>query len=590
MLLSLQIENFALIDHLGLTFTPGLNVLTGETGAGKSIILDAIDALLGGKISSRMIRTGSDRALLEASFSLDPALESWLVAEDMEPLEGGVLICTREIANPQGNLRSRSRLNGVVVNKQQVEALRDRLIEMTAQGQTVQLEQTGVQREWLDGFGGQKLIQQRQQVAVAFSAFQQAQQALGVYRQNERQQLQQLDLLKYQARELAEVGLEDPEELTQLEQELQRLTHSVELQQQSYKVYQALYQNDTGGMACADLLGEAQATLEDMSRYDAQIQPILALVSEALTQVEEAGRGINTYGNALETDPQRLQAVEERFGVLKQICRKYGPTLAEVIADYQRIQTELAALTGEGQSLEALEVAAQESKTHLEQACKELTHLRQATAQDLEARIVQELKPLAMSKVQFQVAIAPAKLAAHGADSITFLLSPNPGEPLQPLAETASGGEMSRFLLALKACFSQVDPVDTLVFDEIDVGVSGHVAQAIAEKLHQLSQDHQVLCVTHQPMVAAMAQSHFRVEKHVKAAAAAERTLLRVSVLNDQQRREELAQLAGGRSAQDALAFADSLLNQAAAQRQAQLSSSPAAKGKTKRSRLKTKG
>lgn len=587
MLLSLRIERFALIDALELEFSPGLNVLTGETGAGKSIILDAIDIILGGKISSRIIRTGCDRCLLEASFSLSPSLKTWLAEQELEPLEGGILVCSRDISNPQGNLRSRSRINGVVVNKQQIDSLRDRLIEITAQGQTVQLGKAPIQREWLDGFGGLPLLQQRQQVALAFADFQQAKQTLERYRHHERQRLQQLDLLEYQVKELGAVGLDDPQELANLEQEQQRLGHSVELQHQSYQVYQALYQNEAGGMACADLLGQAAAVLEDMNRYDAQIQPILELVNEALAQVEEAGRQINTYGDALETDPQQLQAVEERLSLLKQICRKYGPTLPEAVAYYERVQAELAELTGEGQSLETLERNLEEQAAKLQQLCTQLTQLRQTTARELEARLIRELQPLAMENVQFQVQLAPIAATAHGADQITFLFSPNPGEPLQPLAETASGGEMSRFLLALKACFSQVDAVDSLIFDEIDVGVSGRVAQAIAEKLHQLSENRQVLCVTHQPMVAAMAGSHYRVEKQVAGEAAAERTLVRVSLLDQHQRREELAQLAGGRSAQEALAFADSLLNQAADRRQQPVetvSTQPVAK----RSKLKS--
>jgi len=573
MLLSLRIENFALIDRLELEVAAGLNVLTGETGAGKSIILDAIDIALGAKATSRVIRTGEERALLEASFNLEPRLQTWLTVQEIEPLEGGLLVCTREIANTQGILRSRSRVNGVLVNRQQMESLRGHLVDITAQGQTVQLGQASAQREWLDGFAGQEVQQQRSRVATAFTAFQQAQQALEQYRQSERQRLHQQDLLEYQVRELQTANLTNPDELEQLEQERQRLSHSVELQQQSYQVYQAVYQNDTGEPAGADLLGQAAATLSAMSRYDTQVQVILDLVSDALAQVEEAGRQISAYGESLETDPQRLQAVEERLVELKQICRKYGPTLAEAIAYSQQIQAELEDLTGRGQSLEALEQNYQKCQTVLTQACAQLTQLRQAAAQELEARLIAELKPLAMEKVKFQVEISPASPANHGADAIRFLFSPNPGEPLQPLSETASGGEMSRFLLALKACFSQVDPVGSLVFDEIDVGVSGRVAQAIAEKLHQLSRHHQVFCVTHQPIVAALADNHFRVEKTIAPVGTSSeaRTVVQVTALNEQQRREELAQLAGGRSAQDAMAFVDSLLQQASQLRQGRL-------------------
>jgi len=588
MLISLTIEDFALIDHLTLDFDEGLNVLTGETGAGKSIILDALDAVLGGKVGNRAIRSGSERASLEATFRLEGRLQSWLDAQQIESVDDAYLICSRELTAHKGGARSRSRVNGVVVNKQQLEELRDRLVEITAQGQTVQLGQPGLQRAWLDGFGGEAIERQREQVTAAHAAYQQAATALDKRRQIEQQRLQQLDLFEYQAKELAGANLGAPDELTQLEQERQRLGHSVELQKQSYEVYQALYQNDEGGSACADLLGRAEASLTDMVRYDPQLQPILGMVMEALAQVEEAGRQINTYGEDLETDPDRLSTVEQRILQLKQICKKYGPTLTEAIAFANQLQADLDSLTDGGQSVEVLEQQAEERQQTLIQCCAGLTELRQAAAQQLESQLIEELKPLAMEKVQFQVSIRAIAPSANGADRITFLFSPNPGEPLQPLSEIASGGEMSRFLLALKACFSQVDPIGTMVFDEIDTGVSGRVAQAIAEKLHQLGQRHQVLCVTHQPLIAAMATAHFRVGKQVidlpadatgatsakksaKATSATDgeitsedvRTVVRVTSLDEADRKQELAALVGGTD-QEAIAFAESLLTQAA--------------------------
>lgn len=603
MLISLRIENFALVDHLELKLGEGLTVLTGETGAGKSIILDAIDATLGGKVTSRVIRTGADRALVEAKFQVDPSLRDWLKQQQIEPIDETAIVCSREIVASQGSQRNRSRINGVLVNKQQMEQLRDRLVEITAQGQTVQIGQPPLQREWLDSYGGAALLQQRDSVATAFAGYQQALQALEKRRKSEQERLQQLDLFDYQLRELSAANLSDPDELDQLEQERNRLSHSVELQQQSYQVYQAVYQNENGAEACADLLGRAEDTLRGMVEYDTQIQPILELVSNALALVEQAGREINFYGESIEADPQRLQEVQQRIIELKQICRKYGPTLADAIGLYQRLQADLEELTGGGQSLEALEQAYQERQAVLIDACAELTQQRQATARQLEERIIAELKPLAMDKVQFRAEITPAPPSAVGADHVKFLFSPNPGEPLQPLTEIASGGEMSRFLLALQASFSQIDSVGTLIFDEIDVGVSGRVTQAIAEKLYQLSQRHQVLCVTHQPIVAAMADHHFRVSKQLieaedsKAAdnghalngngtepqggdkkakgkrqksklAADVRTVVRVTPLGTNQRREELAQLAGGQTAHEAIAFAESLLVQAATLRQ----------------------
>jgi DNA repair protein RecN (Recombination protein N) len=568
MLVSLRIENFALIDRLDLTFGNGLNVLTGETGAGKSIILDALDLALGGKAHSRMIRTGSTKAFLEASFQLSDRLQSWLTESEIDPLDEPILVCSREVSNTQAILKSRSRVNGVLVNKKQMDSLRDRLVEITAQGQTLQLGKPALQRDWLDAFGGKTLLSQRHQVAELFQKYHAAQQQLEHYRKNEQQRFQQIDGLRYQLQELQEAILIDPEEQTQLTHEAQRLSHSVELQQQSNAAYQLLYDHPQG-VACTDLLGKAVTVLEEMSAVDPQMQPIADLVQEALAQVQEAGTQIHRYGSSLETDPQRLQEVEARLQQLKQICRKYGPSLMEAIAHQIRIETELESLTGEGQSLEALEQAYNTTRAALEQDCQQLTTLRQATALDLETRLIEELKPLAMEKVQFCAQISPIEPTAYGADRITFVFSPNPGEPLQPLAETASGGEMSRFLLALKACFSQIDPVATFVFDEVDVGVSGRVAQAIAEKLHHLSHTHQILCVTHQPIIAAIADQHFHVEKAVisnsgqNTEATEDRTIVRIQQLTEVQRPQELAQLAGGSSTDQMLAFASSLIAQA---------------------------
>jgi len=615
MLRSLRIENFALIDSLELQLADGLTVLTGETGAGKSIILDAIDAVLGGKVSSRMVRTGTERSLIEATFEIPPDLLDWLQQQQIPPSGDRLLTCNREITLTQGSQRSRSRLNGMAVNKQQMEQVRDRLVEITAQGQTVQLGSPPQQRQWLDSYGGESLMQQRDRVATAFSAYQQATQALEKRRKSEQQRLQQLDLFEYQLKELTAAHLTDAAELERLEQERKRLTHSVDLQQQSYQVYQILYENESGGTACADLLGRAEGILHQMVDVDAELQPLLELVSTALSQVEEAGRQVNLYGENLEADPQRLEDVQQRIGELKQICRKYGPTLAEAIALQERLQTDLQELTGGGLSLEELEETLRQRRSVLMQDCATLTELRRTAAIALQTQLIAELKPLAMEKVQFEVAIAPCPPTTSGADQVQFRFSPNPGEPLQPLTEIASGGEMSRFLLALQASFSQVDPVGTLVFDEIDVGVSGRVTQAIAQKLFQLSRHHQVLCVTHQPIVAAMADHHFRVSKHVidtepgtavngkkvkgkgqkekaqpekptiapgeSSPLADQRTIVRIAGLSQEERQEELAQLAGGHTDQEAIAFASALLSQAAQLRQTQKTVAPTSSTET---------
>lgn len=582
MLALLRIENFALIDRLELEFGRGLNVLTGETGAGKSIILDALDAVLGGKVTLRAVRSGTERALIEATFECGSEMAGWVRGQEIDLLDGNLLVVSREmVASRSGGMRSRSRLNGILVNRQMMDQLRDRLVEITAQGQTLQLGQPARQREWLDAFGGPRLGQQRQIVARIYAECSRWLQALENRRQSEQQRLQRLDLLQYQLQELSQAGLEDPEELHHLEAERQRLSHVVELQQQSYQAYQLLYQNDSDRPAAADLLGQVESILSDMVQYDGQMQPVLEMVKDALAQASEAGLRLSSYSGSLETDPDRLEEVEERIVQLKQICRKYGPTLKEAIAYCEQVQAELETLTNPGESLESLEQKYFTCKQELEAACSQLTQMRHIAAVALESRLVEELRPLAMDKVQFQVQITPTEANSTGADQIVFLFSANPGEQVQPLSQTASGGEMSRFLLALKACFSQVEATGTLVFDEIDVGVSGKVAAAIAEKLYQLSHHQQVLFVTHQPMVAAIADHHFRVAKQVidtiippsngvtvtDSPDSQERTVVRVASLVNSQRREELAQMAGGNSDGEAIAWAESLLAQAAQMR-----------------------
>jgi DNA repair protein RecN (Recombination protein N) len=585
MLFRLKIHNFALVDRLELDFDRGLNVLTGETGAGKSIVLDAIDIALGGKVSSRMIRQGSDRAKIEATFKIDVSLQQWLQEQQITIVENN-LICVRElITGKTQKMRSRSRINGVAVNRQLMEQLRSHLLEITAQGQTSELLIPDTQRSLLDLYGGKPVLAQKLIVANAYHNYQQARQKLEKRQKAQQKRLQKQDLLEFQLKELTEAELTTETELTQLEQERDRLSHVVELQQLSYRVYQLLYQSDTDESTSTDLLGQAENHLEEMTEYDGQLQPILEMIQSAIAQVIEAGHQINSYGDSLEADPERLNEIEGRIRVLKQICRKYGADLGEVIAFYHKVQQELAELTDSEQSLSKLEAIERQTQQELMQVCATLSDLRQKAIAKLEKQLVTELKPLAMEKVIFKCLLNPSQPTINGADEVIFYFSPNPGEAIQPLADTASGGEMSRFLLALKACFSSAEiSSNTLIFDEIDAGVSGKVAQAIAEKLHQLSQQNQILCVTHQPLIAAMADAHYKVEKTIIEEMKTDsnddstfsnisniRTVVRVQNISDRNLRiQEIAQITGGHSADRAIEFARSLLTKAADYRKKQ--------------------
>lgn len=587
MLLCLTIDNFALVDHLRLDFDQGLNVLTGETGAGKSIILDAIEIALGGKGNSRFIRAGGDRAQVEATFAINPKFQEWLQEQEI-PLKDDRLVCTRELSlGKQNRVKSRCSLNGTIVKLQLMEEFRAKLIEITAQGQTNDLLVADKQRELIDIFGGKKIIQQKTIVAKAYGNFQKAKSKLAQKRKAQQEQLQKQSLLEFQLKEFTEAELTTPEELENLEQERDRLSHVVELQQLSYQAYQLLYQNDVDSPTATDLLADTEKNLEEMTAYDSNLQSVLEMVQSAIAQVIEAGQQLNSYGDSLEADPERLEEVEVRIRTLKNLCRKYNGDLAAVIAIYRQVEQDLAELTDSEQSLAHLETVYQETSKELDLVCEQLSQLRQKAITKLEAQLIKELKPLAMDKVLFECKLESCQPTVYGADEVIFYFSPNPGEALQPLAQTASGGEMSRFLLALKACFSAAKANSkSLVFDEIDAGVSGKVAQAIAEKLYQLSQSNQILCVTHQPLIAAMADAHYKVAKIIidpnkkntnrsqpadKQVNSEVRTVVRVQNISDRELRvQELAQITGGHSAEQAIEFAQSLLNKAETYRQQQ--------------------
>lgn len=556
MLQTLRIQNFALVAELEVTFQRGLNVLTGETGAGKSILLDAIDALLGGKLSARQLRSGTEQGCIEAIFTITPPVREWLATLEIDA-EGDEVICSREFSLKGDTFRSRSRVNGVLVNRQQLQELRRHLVRLTAQGQAVQLASASQQRDWLDRYGGEAVMSQRQQVAEAYRAWQMRQRELQDFAAQEQQRLQRLDLLHFQLQELVPAALEDPEELTQLQQDYQRLSHVQELQSQSQHAYHLLYE---GEPSVVTLLAQAQGALQSIADWDAALQPIGELLEGAIAHTEEAARQLRSYADRLDADPATLDALGQRMHQLQRLCRKYGPDLASVIAYRDRIQGELAALSHESNSQEHLEAEVSQLRQTLEAASEQLHQLRQRAAEQLQQDLLMHLNPLGLPQAQFAVQVAPSEVTSTGGDEITFLWSANPGQPLQPLGEIASGGEMSRFLLALETCLATQQTPKTLIFDEIDVGVSGRVAGAIAESLSRLGQTHQVLCVTHQSLIAAAADHHYLVQKDVDPSTAT--TVIRVQYLTDEARVQALADLAGGDRSAMALSFASGLLAQ----------------------------
>lgn len=547
MLTRLLIQNFILIEQLDLTFQNGLTVLTGETGAGKSILLDALDGVLGGKLSATMIRVGASKALLEAHFLASPQVQEWLATQELDSSEE--IVISREV-----NARSsRYRLNGLLVNQALVLQLRDLLLDITAQGQSLGLSQPEVQRGLLDRFCHAELLVKSVQRAYRTWAYSQDQL---IQAQAQKQvEKSQKELLRQQYQELKQAQISNPLEEEELMAEQTRLAHTVELTEHGQTVYDQLYR---GSGSVADQLTQVQRLLDQMTAHDPQVGLIRELLAPALVQVEEGARQMRDYCDRLESDPDRITVIDRRLRLLRKICQKYGPTLEDVLKFQQQIQQQWQQLKTGAVSIEDLQAQVDQEFQALTVACQILSEARCAGAKQLQTQLTQALAPLGLAKATFVVGLEPIPPSPEGQEKVNFLWTANPGQPLASLKSTASGGEMARFLLALKATLGEAVP--TLIFDEIDMGVSGKVAQAVAIHLMGLAQGHQVLCVTHQPLIAAMAQVHWRVRKSVSQ----NQTQVHVDDLDQLgQRTEELAQLAGGNSAQQARAFVAALLEEA---------------------------
>ena len=562
MLTGLRLENIALIERLELAFGRGFTVLTGETGAGKSILLDALDALLGGvqgSAAARLLRRGSERSVIEASFTLTPPLIAWLAEQELEADDDDLLI-SREWRFTDDRLSSRSRLNGVVVSRAQVQELRPLLLDLTVQGQTQQLARPGQQRRWLDRFAGEPLQPLLEPVGRAYRSWKQAAQALEQARLDWDQRQAQRAELEQLLADLEAAQLEDPLERQRLAAEENRLAHGVRLQEGVMTLMGRLLEGADQAPSVLDHLAACEQELGQMEALDGSVQALRQRCSDGLAGLQDLARDLDRYGASLESDPESLAALQERMAQLKTLERRHGLDLAGLIERRDGLRAQLGPGGGET-SLEALEQAEGRARQQRDQANAALRTQRQAAATALEQQLMAALRPMGLANVRFAVALEPTTPGENGADAVQFLFSANPGQPLAPLAEVASGGEMSRFLLALKTCLAAADPHVTLLFDEIDAGVSGRVSGAMAELLRRLAIQRQVFCITHQPLVAAAADHHFRVSKVVEAG----QTHTRVSQLRDTQARQaELAELAGGDSG-EARSYAASLLEKTAA-------------------------
>ena len=555
MLKELQISGFALIDQVHLSFDSGFSVITGETGAGKSIIIDALSLLLGTRASSEMIRTGCDQAVVEGLFQPSAGARNLLVEWGMGSAEDDELIIMREIHRTG---RNRCRINGHLANVTQLAQLAPYLVDILGQHDTQSLLDVEKHRYILDSFGDADHQKLRDKISKLYQEYSEIRSRRIKLQTNEKERLVRIDLLQFQVEEIGQAKLQVGE-VHRLTADLERLANLDRLSSTAASVY-SRFQEDTEGLpSLSRLLSEAVHDLSSIGKYDQTLIPLVENFSNALVLFEEGCRDLRNYVESLESDPQALQDVEERLHLIRSLLRKYGDTEQEVLNYYEQIQQELEELTHSSETVDHLVKQEEHLYQELLQLSAKLTEKRQQCAKELEKNIEAQLADLNMES-RFVVEIKQAEqVGAEGLDLIEFKISPNIGEDLKPLAKIASGGEMSRIMLAIKSILAEADQVPTLVFDEVDSGIGGRTALKVADKLHKLSRHFQVFSVTHLPIVASYAKHHYYIEKKVIQ----DRTVMQVNLLSKEERVNEIVRMLGGHEDVETIAHAKQLLNQA---------------------------
>jgi len=554
MLTELNIRNFATIDRLQVAFRAGFNVLTGETGAGKSIIIDAVGLLLGERARPELIRAGADEATVEAVIGLDgaPEVVRRLVEEGFEA-DGELLV--RRIVSRGG--KNRVYLNGSLATLAQLQAVVAELVLIYGQHEQQLLQKPSAHLEMLDRFAG--VAAELSACAEAYLQLQRLDDRLQSLDLAERDRQQRIDLLSFQSRELADARLQ-PGEDDELALERQRLQHAGRLAEVCAGGYAELYDDEAAICGRLSALADAQDAL-------APVDPVFAELAEAVRQaqysLEDVATRLRHYGDGVVFDPQRQEEVEQRLALLTALKRKYAPTLEEILQQQQQIDSELELLDDVEQARDALVRERGKAQAAYDQAAKALSARRRQAAEQLAAAVGRELGDLAMERARFEVRLEPLETpTARGAERCLFYLSANPGEPPKPLNRIASGGELSRIMLAIRRAVPRPEGTATLIFDEVDAGIGGVAASRVGEKLRAVAQGLQVLCVTHLPQVAAFADWHYRVEKQQDAA----ETRTALVLLDEKARVQEMARMLGGAQVTErTLAHARELIESTAA-------------------------
>ncbi|MEN6394296.1 MAG: DNA repair protein RecN [Anaerolineaceae bacterium] len=552
MLTELHIENFAIIDELDLTLDSGLNIFTGETGAGKSILIDAVEALLGGRVDTNLIRSGASKAIIEGVFtipqsmydSIHPLLENEDLLDDPD-----YLVLNREI---RANGRNVARINGRSVQISFLRELGGRLVDIHGQSEHLSLLQVNRHIELLDKFSNSE--QELSRYKTIYKNLQSLKHQLAELRQQEQDATRKIDLLKYQIDEIESAHLQEDEEVG-LRTERNRLANAENLANIIHNILQMVDEGSPEISSITDLIGQTIHELQNLARIDQSQNYLLDQTQSAFDQISDLTYQLRNYLENIEFNPKRLEQVEERLGLIQNLKRKYGDSIESVLDFAQKAKQELETITHAGELIQQLEKQQNELLEQLAEAGEALSRKRREHAGLLSNRIENELRELNMESVIFKVdftqhaddqgvRLSDGKKVAydsHGLEQVEFLIAPNPGEGLKPLVKIASGGETSRLMLALKNVLAAADPLPTLIFDEIDQGIGGRVGGIVGHKLWNLSHKHQVICVTHLPQLAAFGNQHFHVYKLIQEG----RTLTRIKHLQGEDRLTELALMFG---------------------------------------------
>lgn len=541
MLKTLTVWNFALLEHVQVEFGAGLNILTGETGAGKSILIDSLGAILGHRISADSIRTGCDWLRVEAVFSLDDeplGLHELLTQQAIDDSEG-VLIVTRQVT--RGG-RSMVLVNGCHVTLAVLKQMGAFLVDIHGQNENLALLKEESQFELLDTYDPD-LVEALAVYQQVYDTWRAKKKTYNEKEQSAREYAQRLDMLRWQDKEIEEAGLK-PDEDSELEAEIHKLSHAEKIAGFVDESYNLLDNGSKDGIGVLSALSRVKKDLEDMSRYDDSLSNTQKMVEEAFISLQEASYELRDYGETMEFSPERLNKLQSRMDVIYRLRKKYGATIAEVLAHQQKVQQELADIENYDEDMALLEKEIQAMEQKLKEKAARLTSQRLSAAEKLSASVGAQLRELGMPKAVFRIAVTPAqKYLGNGADVVEMFFSANPGETEKPLQKVASGGELSRIALAIKTVAASRDAsVPSMVFDEIDTGIGGRTAQMVAERIALVAAYKQVLCITHLPQIACMADVHLYIAKN----STGDSTVTQVRPLSERERISEVARMASG--------------------------------------------